>query len=185
MITTTSAFAGNEDSGAGAGRFAGLLQEFYSGLLEQGVPDHLASLVRQLKGSDPRSGHDGRKLALIVEANSENRTLAALLLDETGLAVVECASAEAAITVLQSRGGDVAFIFADEDLAGPRDGYNLARTAATLWPRVRIVLTTAGAEVSPEGLPGSVIIMTKPWRGLDVLIEAERALAFPSSASLG
>lgn len=167
-----------------ADRFAGVLQLFYSGLLEQGVPEHLANLVRRLNGELPDVGRDGRPLALVVEADEKSRSLAGMLLEETGLGVIECASAEAALTVLQSRGAEVAFIFADEDLAGPRDGYSLARTAGTLWPNTRTVLTTSGAADRPEGLPDSVVVLAKPWRGLDVLIEAERALqeAAPSLA---
>jgi hypothetical protein len=33
---------------------------------------------------------------------------------------VECTSAEAALSILQRKGERVAFIFADEELAGPR-----------------------------------------------------------------
>ncbi|MDB5511274.1 MAG: response regulator receiver protein [Enterovirga sp.] len=158
-----------------ADRFSRLLQDFYGGLLEQGVPEHLASLVRRLNG-DGVDKAATRKLALVVEREDEPRRLAGLLLEETGLEVVECATGEAALAALQHRGADVAFIFADQHLAGPRDGFNLAKTAATLWPGIHMVLTTSGIVERPDGLPASVIMMGKPWQGLDLIIEAERAL---------
>ena len=158
-----------------AARFSSMLQDFYQDLLEQGVPEHMAALVRQLDTDAPRPGADGRPLALVVEMDGASRAQAVALLDETGLAVVECTSAEAALGILRDRGADVAFIFADQNLSGQRDGTALAVAVSKLWPRVRVVLTHDELETLP-GLPDEVIAMRKPWRGLDVIRQAERAL---------
>lgn len=156
-----------------AGQFAALLDGFYRDLLEQGIPENLAALVRQL--DDATGPREGRRLAIVVDSDPDDRSRAAVLLEETGLEVIECASAGAAIGVLQHRAAETAFVFADRDLAGDKDGLDLARSIATLWPGIRIVLTLEGAGPATD-LPAGVVALQKPWRGLDVLMEAERAL---------
>ena len=59
------------------------------------------------------------------------------------------------------------------------DGVQLAKAACTLWPTIRIVLTSGAASASLKGLPERVTFMPKPWRGLDVLVEAEKAINQP------
>jgi CheY-like chemotaxis protein len=118
-------------------------------------------------------------IALIVEDDPDVRELAAALLEETALDVVEVESAEAALDCLQERGGEVAMIFADIRLAGMMDGVQLARAACTLWPTIRIVLTSGAANDRLDDLPDCVTFMPKPWRGLDVLVEADKAIREP------
>ncbi len=164
-------------------QFAALLEDFYEDLLEQGVPERLAALVRRLPDGDAPLAEDQRRVALVVESDDEARALAATLLEETELAVVECTTAEAALGILQRKGERVAFIFADEELAGPRGGQDLARSAATLWPHVHVVITTSAEEsLVLDDMPGTVRALRKPWRGLDVLVAAERAVSGQRSA---
>jgi|SRR5687768_13412609 DNA-binding NtrC family response regulator len=118
-------------------------------------------------------------VALIVEDDADVRDLAAALLEETDLDVVEVESADAALAYLRERGGEVAMMFADIRLPGDLDGVQLAKAACTLWPTIRIVLTSGDPGATLEGLPDCVTFMPKPWRGLDVLVEAERALRQP------
>jgi len=118
-------------------------------------------------------------LALIVEDDRDVRDLAAALLEETSLDVVEVESAEAALECLQERGGEVAMLFADVRLPGDMDGVQLAKAACTLWPTVRVVLTSGDPGAASGNLPECVTFMPKPWRGLDVLVQAERAVRDP------
>jgi CheY-like chemotaxis protein len=118
-------------------------------------------------------------LALIVEDDRDVRDLAAALLEETPLDVVEVESAEAALDCLQERGGEVAMIFADIRLPGPMDGVQLAKAACTLWPTIRVVLTSGAVADELDDLPECVTFMLKPWRGLDVLVQAEKAIHQP------
>lgn len=166
------------------------LASFYDSLLAEGVPEHLAMLVKQVRQSaaTERSGDGGTRaaeaqasrLALVVEDEAAVRTLAEALLDETELEVVGCDSAEAALGVLQARGGDVALVFADVRLAGEMDGLQLARAVATLWPRARLVVTSGQYAKRPD-LPENAVFIPKPWRPIDVLVEAERAATGPAS----
>jgi len=100
-------------------------------------------------------------------------------MEEAKLDVLEVESAEAAVDFLQGRGGDVAMIFADIRLQGTMNGVQLAKATCTLRPTIRIVLTSGAASASPENLPECVNFMPKPWRGLYVLVEAEKAINQP------
>jgi CheY-like chemotaxis protein len=118
-------------------------------------------------------------VALIVEDDPGVRELAGALLEETELDVVEVDTAEAALAYLQEHGGEVVMIFADIRLPGLMDGVQLAKAACTLWPTIRIVLTSGAADGRLDELPDCVTFMPKPWRGLDVLVEAEKAVLRP------
>ena len=118
-------------------------------------------------------------LALIVEDDPDVRALAGALLEETPLDVVEVESAEAALDCLQERGGEVAMMFADVRLPGEMDGVQLAKAACKLWPTIRIVLTSGDPDAQENDLPDCVTFMPKPWRGLDVLVQAEKAINDP------
>jgi CheY-like chemotaxis protein len=118
-------------------------------------------------------------IALIVEDDPDVRELATALLEETTLDVVEVENAEAALHCLQDRGGEVAMIFADIRLPGTMDGVQLARAACTFWPTIRIVLTSGATSDRLDELPDSVTFIPKPWRGLDVLVEADKAIREP------
>ena len=120
-------------------------------------------------------------VALIVEDDPDLRDLAAALLEETDLDVVEVESADAALAYLQERGGEVAMRFADVRLPGEMDGVQLAKAACTLWPTIRIVLTSGDPGAVSGDLPDGVTFMPKPWRGLDVLVEAEKAVREPQA----
>lgn len=119
------------------------------------------------------------RVALVVEDDADVRALAAALLEETHLDVMEVEDGEAALAYLKERGGEVAMIFADIRLPGPLDGAQLAKAACTLWPTIRIVLTSGDPGALPDDLPDCVLFMPKPWRGLDVLVEAEKAVQEP------
>ena len=117
------------------------------------------------------------RVALIVEDDAELRTLAAALLEETDLGVVEASSAEEALHYLSHHAGDVAFLFADVRLPCLMDGADLARTVSLKWPWIRTVLTSgAPLEDDLDKALHQVRFMRKPWRALEVLMEAEKAV---------
>lgn len=153
------------------------LSRFYDDLLAEGVPEHLAALVRQVEvggGGAKRTGAR-RRTALVVEDDPDQRALAETLLEETTLAVEGCASAEEALALLERDAAAVAFVFADVHLAGSLDGVALARRIALRWPEIRVVITSGAREVRTEDLPAGTTFLPKPWRALNLLMEAERA----------
>ena len=114
-------------------------------------------------------------IALIVEDDPIIRELAAALLEETDMRVVECEDAEQAFAALCRDGDDIAMIFADIRLPGLLDGVDLAQRAKVLWPRITMVVTTGYPGERLEALPDNVVYMPKPWLALDVLMQAEHA----------
>ncbi len=111
-------------------------------------------------------------IALVVEGDEATRHLAGALIEETELEVIECASAEAALSVLERPDVHVALVFADARLSGAMDGVALARTVERRWPSVRMVVS---ANDRSENLPRRAVQLPKPWRALDLLVQAERA----------
>ena len=167
-------------------RIGETLASFYDSLVSEGVPEHLAALVRKVRQSEVAADQPpaepvarAARLALVVEDNDHVRSLAEALLEETELSVIGCDSAEAALSVLQARGGDVALVFADVRLAGEMDGLQLAHAVATLWPRARLVITSGHCVGRPD-IPPEAVFIQKPWRAFDVLVEAERAVGEPA-----
>ena len=125
---------------------------------------------------------DRARLAVIIEDDEPLRELAAALLEETDLAVVECSTAEEALDVMRRRGGDVAMVFADIRLPGEMDGVEFARAAAVMWPCAKLVLTSGGSVDRLKALPAGATYMPKPWRALDVLVAAELAQRYARPA---
>lgn len=114
-------------------------------------------------------------IALIVEDDPVVRELAAALLEESDMRVVECEDAEQAFAALCKHGDDIALIFTDVRLPGLLDGVDLAQRAKVLWPRILIVVTTGYPGERLQALPENAVYMPKPWLALDVLMQAEHA----------
>jgi CheY-like chemotaxis protein len=116
------------------------------------------------------------QVALVVEDNADLRSLAATILEETHLSVVEASSGEAALRYLNANAGEVALLFADVRLSHVMTGIDVARLVRLKWPWIKTVLTSG--EPLDEDLDkalASVRFLPKPWRALDVLVEAEKA----------
>lgn len=170
-------------------RIGQALASFYDDLIAEGVPEHLAALVRQVRQPEPapvvpnpiagKPTSKSGKLALVVEDDATTRALAEALLEETELGVVGCDSAEAAIEIMRTRGGDVCLVFADVHLSGVMDGVQLASAIALLWPMTRLVVTSGQRTQRPGSLAPQAVFIPKPWRPMDLLGEAERACAEP------
>lgn len=116
-----------------------------------------------------------RPLALIVEDDPSVRELAAALLEESELRVLECEDAEEAFAALCKHGEDIALIFSDVRLPGLLDGVDLAQRAKVMWPHITMVVTTGYPGARLAALPDNVVYMPKPWLALDVLVQAEQA----------
>jgi CheY-like chemotaxis protein len=114
-------------------------------------------------------------IALIVEDDPIVRELAAALLEESGMRVIECEDAEQSFAALCRHGDEIALIFADIRLPGLLDGVDLAQRVRVLWPRITMVVTSGYPGARVDALPDNVVYMPKPWLALDVLMQAERA----------
>lgn len=112
-------------------------------------------------------------VALVVEDDAAIRDLATAVLEETDLGVIACESAEDALSVLERDDVTVALLFADIRLSGAMDGVTLAKAVERRWPDVRVIVTSGAKQ--DVTLPRGALFMQKPWRALDVLVQAERA----------
>lgn len=122
-------------------------------------------------------------VALVVEDDSDQRDLIGAILEESEVQVIECESAEAAMTVMEKVGDRTVFVVADVELAGVMDGVELARAVGDRWPHARVVTTSGGCDSRRlSALPKQTKHMPKPWRALDLIIELERAIAARQAA---
>jgi DNA-binding response OmpR family regulator len=117
------------------------------------------------------------RTALVVEDDRDLRDLAATVLEETEMKVVEATTAEEALHYLHDRADEVAFAFVDVRLPSRMDGVDLARNLGLKWPWIRVVVTSGNPGDRISDLPRNARYLPKPWRALDVLVEAERAIA--------
>jgi len=116
-----------------------------------------------------------RSTALVVEDDRDLRDLAAAVLEDTDLQVVEAETGEDALDYLRIHADQVAFVFTDVRLPRIVDGVDLARMIALKWPWIQMVVTSGGAGDRLDYLPRTATFMPKPWRALDVLVAAEQA----------
>ncbi len=114
--------------------------------------------------------------ALVVEDDADQRFLVAALLEETGFAVVECESAEAAMAVLENVGDRVSMIFSDIRLPGTLDGVDLAQVVQDRFPEITMIVTSGSPGDRLDHLPHEATYMAKPWLAINILTAAERSL---------
>jgi DNA-binding NtrC family response regulator len=115
-----------------------------------------------------------KPIALIVEDEVFQRLDAAVLLEETGFEVIEAETAAKGLRVLHDRGQDIAVLFTDVRTPGLLDGAELANEAAHSWPHVRLIVTSAYQQRA--GLPRNATFLPKPWRPVEILAHAGRAV---------
>jgi two-component system, cell cycle response regulator CpdR len=114
-----------------------------------------------------------KPVALVVEDDFFQRQMAVALLDESGMDVMQCESAEEAMRVLEKIGRRVALMFTDVNLAGRMSGVELAHFAKRRFVGIHVIVTSGRS--LRENLPDGALFFPKPWLPLDVLREAERS----------
>jgi DNA-binding NtrC family response regulator len=119
--------------------------------------------------------HVNRSIALIVEDDTAQSELGAVMLEELELTVRQVQTAEDAIEHLRSKSGEVTVLVADVNLPGPMDGVSLARSVSVLWPGISVIVTSGDPGERLGDLPESCVYVPKPWRPLDIVTAAERA----------
>ena len=114
-----------------------------------------------------------KPIALVVEDDAMQRELAAMLLEDCEMGVVQCESAEAALKVLVRLGPSVSMMLTDVNLAGKIDGLELAQFTHENYPNIHVVVTSGLA--LKRSLPEDATFMPKPWVARDLMREAERS----------
>jgi CheY-like chemotaxis protein len=100
-------------------------------------------------------------VVLLVEDEPLVRLLAADVLVEAHFRVIEAASADEALTVLQA-GVEVDVLLSDVEMPPGINGYELARAVDAQWPEIEILITS-GREWPTQGdLPPGAAFLAKP-----------------------
>ncbi len=116
-----------------------------------------------------------RPTALVVDAEAQQREWIGILLEESGLDVIRAASSEDAVNVLRVCAREIVLIVTAMNLPSFMDGARLA-IYAQQWPWIRVVVTSHDQDFA-EQLPHPAVAMHKPWLPLNMLIQAEKAMA--------
>lgn len=101
--------------------------------------------------------------ALVVDDNAVLLLHATQILEEAGFSTLTAHNGDAALKVLEKHADKVVLLFTDVEMPGSLDGFELARTAASFWPNLGI-LVASGQVVPQEGdLPAGAIFVAKPF----------------------
>jgi len=112
--------------------------------------------------------------AMVVGSREDTRQIASTLIEESGFHVIEAESVDEAAELLSQSGRRISFVFADA--ASPEDARKLTTLIARKWPSIRVLVSLDRAAMDRAELPPSASRLNRPWRPLDLLIEAERAM---------
>jgi two-component system, response regulator PdtaR len=93
-----------------------------------------------------------RAVILIVEDELLIRLNAVEMIEGAGFEVVEAASADEAIAILEGR-LDITVVFTDIQMPGRMDGLKLAAAVRDRWPPIKIVATSGRVKLGPDDLP--------------------------------
>jgi CheY-like chemotaxis protein len=99
---------------------------------------------------------------LLVEDEALIRMDAADAIRDLGFDVIEAASADDAIAVLE-RTADIAVVFTDIQMPGSMDGLRLAAAVRDRWPPVAIIVTSGQVRPHEHDLPTKVPFLAKPY----------------------
>jgi CheY-like chemotaxis protein len=120
-----------------------------------------------------------RPVVLIVEDDFLIRMHAAEMITDAGFDVVEAASADEAILVLEDR-FDITVVFTDIQMPGSMDGLKLAAAIRGRWPPIKIVATSGLVDVRQDDLPEGGCFLPKPYSP-EQIVQTLRELANPAA----
>ncbi len=99
---------------------------------------------------------------LIVEDEPLVRLSAAQAVAAAGFEVIEAASADEAIRLLECR-RDIRVVFTDIQMPGSMDGLKLARAVRDRWPPIKIIVTSGRELATAHDLPEGGRFFAKPY----------------------
>ena len=109
---------------------------------------------------------------LVVEDAEILRSLMVEAISLLGVCVIDCASADEALPILENS-PSIALVITDICMPGLIDGLELAKVIWERWPSLPVIIAS-GNRLVPEGLlPSHAMFLRKPW-SLDVLHQAVR-----------
>lgn len=109
---------------------------------------------------------------LVVEDDEILRSLTVEAVFLLGVSVVECASADDALPVLEGS-SSIALVITDICMPGSMDGLELAKVIWSRWPCLPVIVTSGDITLPDGMLPSHAMFLRKPW-SLDALHQAIR-----------
>lgn len=102
--------------------------------------------------------------ALVVDDDALIRMDAADILEEAGFRVLQAATPEQALSILEQRGESVQLLFTDVQMPPSKnDGFYLAKKCAASWPEIGIIVASGQIEPKADDLPEGAIFVRKPF----------------------
>ncbi len=111
--------------------------------------------------------------ALVICSHADSRHIACTLIEESGFEVLEADTMEDGAAHLMQHAQSVSLVFAEANDA--EEARRLALLIQDQWPWIKVLVAIDHTAVAIADMPHSAILMRRPWRPLDLLIEAERA----------
>lgn len=111
-------------------------------------------------------------IVLVVEDDELLRSLTVEAISMLGIEVVDCASADDALPLLEGQ-PSIALVITDICMPGSLDGLELAKVIWARWPYLPVILTSGNRHVPHGLLPSHAMFIRKPW-SLDALHQAVR-----------
>jgi CheY-like chemotaxis protein len=99
---------------------------------------------------------------LIVEDEPLIRIGAVKIIEDAGFEVIEAASADEAIRILECR-SDIRVVFTDIHMPGSMDGLKLAHAVRNRWPPIKIIVTSGRDLITEQDLPQGGRFFAKPY----------------------
>jgi PAS domain S-box-containing protein len=134
---------------------------------EEEVPTNTIRLLRE------HGGHAER--ILVVEDDEPVRRLVVNSLREFGYQTLEADSAPAGLEVLAAQGRDIDLLLTDLVMPGGMNGLQLAREARSLFPRLKVLLTSGFSEEHASA-KGEFPLLSKPYRKAELARAVRHAL---------
>jgi CheY-like chemotaxis protein len=116
----------------------------------------------------PRGNSTKLPAVLIVEDEPLVRIGAVNIIEDAGFEVIEAASADEAIGILECR-SDVRVVFTDIHMPGSMDGLKLAHAVRNRWPPIRIIMTSGRGLIAEQDLPEGGRFVAKPCNPIEIL----------------
>lgn len=109
-----------------------------------------------------RKSSERSSVVLIVEDEPLVRLCAVKMVEDAGYQVLEAATADEAIRILESR-NDISLVFTDIQMPGSMDGLKLAHAVRHRWPPIRIIVTSGRGPIKASDLPKDGRFFAKPY----------------------
>jgi CheY-like chemotaxis protein len=109
-----------------------------------------------------------RPVVLVVEDDFLIRIGAVEMIEAAGFDVVEAASADEAMKILEVR-LDITVVFTDIQMPGSMDGLKLAAAIRGRWPPIKIVATSGIVDVRKVDLPEGGRFLPKPYSSAEIV----------------